>query len=69
MPNNTNILDAEVLLSLKYLNNFVKSLDLPLINCETELDFSWSKECIISEISITPRIPGNPNANPPIPDR
>ena len=69
MPNNINILDAEVLVSLKYLNNFVKSLDLPFINCETELDFSWSKECIISEISITPRIPGNPNANPPIPDR
>ena len=24
---------------------------MPLINCEKELDLSWSKECIISEIS------------------
>ena len=37
-----------------------------MINCETELDFSWSKECIISEISIIPRIPGNKDANSPI---
>ena len=33
-----------------------------LINCEIEIDLLWSKECIISEISITPRIAGNPNA-------
>ena len=33
-----------------------------LTNCEIELDLSWSKECIIAEISITPRIPPNPNA-------
>ena len=25
---------------------------------------SWSKECIIPEISITPRVPPNPDANP-----
>ena len=28
---------------------------------------SCSKECIISEISIGPGIPENPNANPPVP--
>ena len=39
---------------------------MPLINCETEINLSWSKECIVSEISIIPRIPGNPDANPPI---
>ena len=33
-----------------------------MINCEIEIDLLWSKECIISEISITPRIAGNPNA-------
>ena len=36
------------------------------INCEIELDLSWSKECIIPEISIIPRIPGNQNANLPV---
>ena len=67
MPNNNNILDAEVVVPLKYLSNFWRSLDLPLINCEIELDLSWSKECIISEISKTSRIPGNADANLPVP--
>ena len=44
----------------------MRFLDLPLINCEIELDLSWSKECTIPEISITPRIPANPNANLPV---
>ena len=39
-PNNNNILDAAVLVPLKYLSNFWRSLDLPLINCEIELDLS-----------------------------
>ena len=39
---------------------------MPLTNCEIELDLSWAKECIISEISITPGIVGDPNANPPV---
>ena len=63
-----NILDIEVAVPLKYLSNFWSSLDLPLINCEIELDLSWSKKFIISEILITPAQPGNPNANPPIID-
>ena len=40
---------------------------MPLINCEIELDLSWSKECIVSETSITSRVAGNPNANPLVP--
>ena len=63
-----NTLDKEVVVSLKYLGNFWRFLDLPLINSELELDLSWSREYIISEISITPRVADNPNANPPIPD-
>ena len=51
---------------VKYLSNFWRSLDLPLINCEIELDFSWSKEDTISEISITHRVPPNTDANPPV---
>ena len=29
---------------------------------------SWSKECIISDISIASAVPGNPNANSSVPD-
>ena len=33
---------------------------MSLINCETELDLSWSRYCLISEISRTSRTVGNP---------
>ena len=65
-PKNNNLLDAEVVVPLKYLSNFKRSLDLPFINCEIEIDWSYSKECIISEISIRTIMPPNPNANPPV---
>ena len=32
-------------------------------NCEIELDLSWSKECIVSEINTTPEVIANPDAN------
>ena len=51
MPNNNNnILDAEVVVPLKHFSNVWRSLDLPSINCKIELNLSWSKECIMSEI-------------------
>ena len=31
-----------------------------------ELDLSWSKECVISETSLMPRIPPNSHANLPV---
>ena len=49
-PVNTSILNPEVVVSWKYLSNFGRSLNFPLIDCEIELALSWSKECIISEI-------------------
>ena len=38
-PNNDYRLDAEVVVPLKYLSHLWRSLDLHLINCETELDW------------------------------
>ena len=60
------LVDIEVVVPLKYFSNIWTFLNLPLINCEIELDMSWSKNCIIFEISITPRIPANLDANPPV---
>ena len=65
-PNDNNILDAALAFRKKYLSNFCRSLDLRLIKCKTELDLSWSKECIISAISIIPRVSPNLVANPPV---
>ena len=50
---NENKLNAEVLVSLKYLSNFWRSFNLSLVNCEIELDLSWSKHCVISKTSRT----------------
>ena len=59
---NNYIINAEVV-PLKYLSNFWRSLDLPLINCEIELDLTWSKYCVISQVSKTFRAV-DPNADP-----
>ena len=37
---NDNALNRGVVVSLKYLSNFWQSIDLPLINCEIEIDLS-----------------------------
>ena len=42
-------LNIEVTISFKYLSNFWRSLNLPLINCEVELDLSWAKDCVLVE--------------------
>ena len=40
------------------LSKFWGSPDLPLIDCETELELKWIRNCIISEISITAAVAG-----------
>ena len=52
-------LNTEIVIPLKYFSNFRRFLNLLMINCEIELNFSWSKVCIISEISITPEVRGD----------
>ena len=32
---------------LKYLSNFWRTLEMPLISCETILQLKWSRNCII----------------------
>ena len=39
--------DVTIAIPLKYLGNFWRSLDIPLINCEITLILSWYKECIL----------------------
>ena len=33
---------------LKYLSNFFRSLEMPLINCKIKLNLTWKKECVLS---------------------
>ena len=36
-----------IAIPLKYLGNFWRSLDIPLINCEITLILYWYKECVL----------------------
>ena len=36
---------------LKYLSNFFRSLEMPLINCKIYLELNWSKNCVMSNIA------------------
>ena len=42
-------LNTEVTNPLSYLTNFWRFLDLPLLNCEVELDLKWSEICLLME--------------------
>ena len=37
---------------LKYLSNFWRTLEMPLINCEVELILTWSENCVIISTNI-----------------
>ena len=38
--------DVEIVMQLKCLNNFWRTLDIPLINCEVSLTLTWSEICV-----------------------
>ena len=39
--------DVEIMVPLKYLNNFWRTLEMPLINCEVNLILTWPSTCVI----------------------
>ena len=42
--------EVEIAVPLKYLSNFWRTLDMPLINCEVSLILTWFRECIITSM-------------------
>ena len=38
---------------LKYLSNFWRSLEMPLINCKVELSLAWDPNCVLSNLNGT----------------
>ena len=47
-PNNDNERDVEIMVPLKYLSNFWRTLEMPLINCEVNVILTWSSTCVIT---------------------
>ena len=45
--NNLTKNDAKVIVPLKNISNFWRSLNIPLITCERELIFTWFKNCVL----------------------
>ena len=41
-------LNVKVVVPLKYLSNFFRSLEMPLVNCKIKLNLTWKKECVLS---------------------
>ena len=43
--------DVKIVVPLKYLSNFWRHLNIPLINCEVELILTWFKNCVLIDKS------------------
>ena len=41
---------VELAIPLKYLGNFWRSLNIPLISCEVSLELKWNKNCVITSL-------------------
>ena len=48
-PDDDNEKDVEIMVPLKYLSNFWRTLEMPLINCEVNLILTWSSTCVITD--------------------
>ena len=58
--NNTNsdgIINKEIAVSLKYLNNFCRTTEMPLINYDINLILTLSANCVISKEGRTKTFP------------
>ena len=49
---NDGMKDIEIMVPLKYLSNFWKTLEMPLINCEVNLILAWSSICVLVATNI-----------------
>ena len=54
---------VEIMVQLKYVSNFWRTLEMPVINCEINVILTWSANCVIISTTIA-----NQNATFPITD-
>ena len=51
-PNNDKEKDVEIMVPLKYLSNFWRTLEMPLINFEVNLILTWPSTCVITNSTV-----------------
>ena len=42
--------NIELAIPLKYLGNFWRALNIPLISCEVSLELKWNENCVITSL-------------------
>ena len=52
LQNNSGKKSIELAIPLKYLGNFWRALNIPLISCEVYLELKWNKNCVITSQQI-----------------
>ena len=55
---------VQLAIPLKYLGNFWRALNMPLISCEVSLELKWNKNCIITSIQRQTNLDGGNTAVP-----
>ena len=55
--NDNGRMDIEIMVPLKYLSNFWRTLEMPLINCELELILDWSESCVVIYTDVANQVP------------
>ena len=43
--------NAKMVVPLKYLSKFFRSLEMPIINCKINLELNWTKNCVVSNVA------------------
>ena len=62
--NNSGKKSTELAIPLKYLGNFWRALNIPLISCEVYLELKWNKNCVITSQQIGINLDGGNTAAP-----
>ena len=60
------LVKMKFVIQLKYLSNFWRSLNIPLINCGIELILTWSKNCLLVDMTERDAQGNNPAIVAPI---
>ena len=62
--NNSGKKNVELAIPLKYLGNFWRALNIPLISCEVSLELKWNKTCVITSQQIGANLDGGNTVAP-----
>ena len=46
-----NVNNIKLVVPLKYVSSFFRSLEMPLVNCKIDLELAWHKDCMISSVN------------------